>query len=278
MSFCFLFSAPSVYVFLHKGKFYVIIEKTRAHSACQHHPCLGAGTHLSAAVHGRETHMTNDTSLCYVVGAMPLDPGFILTPVPGDLVIAADKGYETLSRLGVHPGLVVGDFDSLGSVPDHPQVLRLPRIKDETDTGFALRQGLKRGYRRFVLLGCLGGRLDHTVANLQLLSWLSAQGAQGVLLGEGEAAAVVTEGTLSFPASMEGFVSVFCAGGTARGVTLEGLKYPLDHAELTSDFPLGVSNEFVGLPARISVQEGSLLVAWEDRGTLDDLLPTLWSD
>ena len=62
--------------------------------------------------------MTNDTSLCYVVGAMPLDPGFILTPVPGDLVIAADKGYETLSRLGVHPGLVVGDFDSLGSVPD----------------------------------------------------------------------------------------------------------------------------------------------------------------
>lgn len=164
------------------------------------------------------------------------------------MVIAADKGYETLSRLGVHPGLVVGDFDSLGSVPDHPQVLRLPRIKDETDTGFALRQGLKRGYRRFVLLGCLGGRLDHTVANLQLLSWLSAQGAQGVLLGEGEAAAVVTEGTLSFPASMEGFVSVFCAGGTARGVTLEGLKYPLDHAELTSDFPLGVSNEFVGLP------------------------------
>ena len=101
--------------------------------------------------------MTNDASLCYVVGAMPLDPGFILTPVPGDLVIAADKGYETLSRLGVHPGLVVGDFDSLGSVPDHPQVLRLPRVKDETDTGFALRQGLKRGYRRFVLLGCLGG-------------------------------------------------------------------------------------------------------------------------
>ena len=56
--------------------------------------------------------MINDASLCYVVGAMPLDPGFILTPVPGDLVIAADKGYETLSRLGVHPGLVVGDFDS----------------------------------------------------------------------------------------------------------------------------------------------------------------------
>lgn len=222
--------------------------------------------------------MTNRASLCYVVGAMPLDPGFLLTPAPGDLVIAADKGYETLSRMGVRPGLVVGDFDSLGSAPDHPQVLRLPRIKDETDTGFALRQGLERGYRRFVLLGCLGGRLGHTVANLQLLSWLSVQGARGVLLGGGEAAAVVAGGQLSFPASMEGFVSVFCVGGTARGVTLEGLKYPLDHAGLTSDFPLGVSNEFVGLPARVSVEEGTLLVVWEDRGTLDGLLSALWDD
>lgn len=222
--------------------------------------------------------MTNDASLCYVVGAMPLDPGFILTPVPGDLVIAADKGYETLSRLGVHPGLVVGDFDSLGSVPDHPQVLRLPRIKDETDTGFALRQGLKRGYRRFVLLAVWRASGPHGMPIFSCSPGSPPKGPRAILLGEGEAAAVVTEGTLSFPASMEGFVSVFCAGGTARGVTLEGLKYPLDHAELTSDFPLGVSNEFVGLPARISVEEGSLLVAWEDRGTLDDLLPTLWSD
>lgn len=222
--------------------------------------------------------MTNDASLCYVVGAMPLDPGFILTPVPGDLVIAADKGYETLSRLGVHPGLVVGDFDSLGSVPDHPQVLRLPRIKDETDTGFALRQGLKRGYRRLCCWAVWAGVWTTRWPIFSCSPGSPPKGPQGVLLGEGEAAAVVTEGTLSFPASMEGFVSVFCAGGTARGVTLEGLKYPLDHAELTSDFPLGVSNEFVGLPARISVEEGSLLVAWEDRGTLDDLLPTLWSD
>ncbi len=117
-----------------------------------------------------------------------------------------------------------------------------------------------------MLLGCLGGRLDHTVANLQLLSWLSAQGAQGVLLGEGEAAAVVTEGTLSFPASM-GASSPCSAPAVLPGASpWRGLKYPLDHAELTSDFPLGVSNEFVGLPARISVEEGSLLVAWEDRG------------
>lgn len=227
MSFCFLFSAPSVYVFLHKGKF-LCYNRKNVISFSLPAPSLPGGRHPSQLCCPRKGDPYDKRCTALLCGGgHALDPGFILTPVPGDLVIAADKGYETLSRLGVHPGLVVGDFDSLGSVPDHPQVLRLPRIKDETDTGFALRQGLKRGYRRFVLLGCLGGRLDHTVANLQLLSWLSAQGAQGVLLGEGEAAAVVTEGTLSFPASMEGFVSVFCAGGTARGVTLEGLKYPL---------------------------------------------------
>ena len=90
---------------------------------------------------------------------------------------------------------------------------------------------------------------------------------------------MVTEGTLSFPASMEGFVSVFCAGGTARGLTLEGLEYPLDLTRSSpATSPWGSAMSSWACPARISVEEGSLLVAWEDRGTLDDLLPTLWSD
>lgn len=219
--------------------------------------------------------MTYANGLCYVVGAMPLDPGFTISPGPEDLVIAADKGYQTLTGMGITPHLVVGDFDSLGAPPDHPHVLRLPKIKDETDMGFALGQGLERGYRRFLLLGGLGGRLGHTVANLQLLAWLSARGASGALLGGGEAACAVVNGRLEFPPDMQGFVSVFCTSGTARGVDLTGLKYPLDKAELTGDFPLGVSNEFTGLPAAVSVEEGALLVVWEDHGELNGLLPTL---
>jgi thiamine pyrophosphokinase len=206
---------------------------------------------------------------------MPLEPDLIPTPGPGDCVIAADGGYASLYQRGIAVDLVVGDFDSLGSVPNHPEVLRLPRIKDETDMGYALNRGLEKGYTRFLLLGGMGGRLEHTIANLQLLCGLSQRGAAGILAGNGQAAAVITNGSFVFPDTMSGFCSVFCQSGTARGVTLEGLKYPLEQEELTGSFPLGVSNEFLGVPARVSVEEGSLLLIWETHGQLMNLLPTL---
>ena len=114
---------------------------------------------------------------------MPLS--WSLCPHPGaqDFVIAADKGYEALEAYGVPPDLVVGDFDSLGRRPSHPNVIQLPSAKDDTDMVYALREGLDRGFRRFVLLGGVGGRLEHTLANLQALSWLTTQGARGVLAG-----------------------------------------------------------------------------------------------
>ncbi len=213
--------------------------------------------------------------ICYIVGAMPLEPELTPVPRPGDLVIAADGGYSALLARGVRPDLVVGDFDSLGAAPDHPAVLRLPTVKDETDMGFAIGQGLARGYRRFLLLGGMGGRLEHTVANLQLLTGLSRQGTFGILAGGGQAAAVVTNGAVRFPESARGFCSVFCLGDAARGVSLEGLKYPLEDDELTGDFPLGVSNEFLGLPARVAVAEGSLLVIWNPGGAALEELRTL---
>lgn len=209
--------------------------------------------------------------ICCIVGALPLEEALFPSPQPGDLLIAADGGYAALAERGVIPDLVVGDFDSLGAAPRHPQVLRLPSIKDETDMGCAIGQGLERGYTRFLLLGGLGGRLEHTVANLQLLSGLSRRGALGVLAGGGQAAAAVTGRSLAFPETMQGFCSVFCQGGTARGVTLEGLKYPLEGEELTGCFPLGVSNEFLDRPARIRAEEGTLLVIWGDQVRLPAL-------
>lgn len=207
--------------------------------------------------------MNNPKGICYIVGAMPLEPELIPHPGPGDLLIAADGGYSALSSAGLVPHLVVGDFDSLGGVPEHPNVHRLPCEKDDTDIGYAIKVGLERGYTRFLLLGGVGGRLDHTVANLQLLSYLSEQGSFGVLAGGGYAAAVIQNGTFSFPASCAGYCSVFCQSGTARGVTLEGLKYSIHDGQLSAAFPLGVSNEFLGVPARVSVREGTLLLIWE---------------
>ena len=215
--------------------------------------------------------------ICYVVGAMSLSMNLRPYPAPGDYVIAADRGYDSLMAFGVNPDLVVGDFDSLGYAPQHPNVIQLPAEKDDTDMVYALRKGLELGYRRFVLLGGVGGRLEHTYANLQLLDYLTTQGAQGFLAGEKTVATALRGGTIEFPAAMSGYLSVFCNSGTASGVTLEGLKFPLENTELNGSFPLGVSNEFTGLPAKVQVKDGSLILIWEDKGDFYTRLPRLWA-
>ena len=199
---------------------------------------------------------------CYIVGAGGVQ-GVSVSPGPGDLVIAADGGWSHLKELGLTADIVVGDFDSLGYVPSHPNCVTLPTEKDDTDMLSAVRLALGRGYRHFVLLGGLGGRLDHTLANLQVLSFIARQGGRGELWGEGQRCTAVTDGTLTLPARAEGYVSVFAQGGDARGVTLEGLKYTLEGADLTCAFPIGVSNEFVGEAPRITVEQGTLLVLWQ---------------
>ena len=202
---------------------------------------------------------------CTVVGAMEPGP-MVLAP---GLVIAADGGLAHLKAQGAAPDLTVGDFDSLGYVPDG-NVIRHPPEKDDTDTMLALRLGLERGYDTFVLYGCLGGRMDHAYANFQALVYLAENGARGYLLGPGgEAVTVIQDGALWFPSSCRGIVSVFCPGGTAEGVYERGLKYALEDAVLTSGHPLGVSNEFTGQPARVVVRRGELLEMWtEDAGPL----------
>lgn len=196
---------------------------------------------------------------CYIFCA--LTTRFVPTLAEGDLVIAADAGYRQLG--GLRADLVVGDFDSLGYVPQGENVLVLPDHKDDTDTHYAVKLGLERGYTRFVLLGGVGGRLDHTLANIQTLAYLTAHGARGCLLGDDVSLAMVQDGSLSFYGEPRGTISVFAHGGTAVGVTLEGLLYPLDQATVTTDFPIGVSNVFTGKPARVTAARGRLLVVWE---------------
>lgn len=221
--------------------------------------------------------MIHATGICYIVGAMSLTPALRPYPTAEDYVIAADRGYDSLMAYGVVPDLAMGDFDSLGYQPDHPNVIQLPVEKDDTDMVFALRKGLELGYRRFLLLGGVGGRLEHTLANLQLLDWLTGQGGQGFLAGEKTVATAIRgPASLTFPAAMSGYLSAFCNSGTAEGVTLENLKFPLEHSTLTSSFPLGVSNQFLGQSARVSVEKGSLLLIWEDKGDFYSLLPQLW--
>lgn len=181
---------------------------------------------------------------------------------PEDYVIAADGGLQHTQALGIEPQEILGDFDSLGYIPQDARVF--PVEKDDTDAMLAARRGLALGFREFLYYGSLDGkRLDHTVANYQTLQYLADHGARGYLVGQDFLVTVVKEGTISFPEGTEGLLSVFCLGADARGVSLRGLYYPLEGGTLTAGFPLGVSNHFTGAPAEISVEAGSLLVMWE---------------
>ena len=176
-----------------------------------------------------------------------------------DLLIAADGGLAHTKTAGLTPDIILGDFDSLGYIPEGAQVF--PVEKDDTDAMLAVRKGLELGFRRFLLYGSLDGpRLDHTVANFQTLQFLADRGAIGYLIGKDHIVTLIKNTSLSFPASATGILSVFCWGPDARGVTLEGLKYNANNVTLTPGFPLGVSNEFIGTPAQITVGDGSLLV------------------
>lgn len=200
--------------------------------------------------------------ICYIVGAGSFAE--VIAPGPLDFVIAADGGYLHLAAAGVRVDLLMGDFDSLAGIPDGVRVQRFPSEKDDTDMMIAIKAGLELGFRRFALYGSVGGRLDHTLANAQALRYLSRRGAAGYMMGEGMALTVIERGEQRFPARCRGLISVFSVGDTAEGVWIEGLKYPLRDARLTCDMPQGVSNEFTGVPARIGVKRGALLLLWWD--------------
>lgn len=208
--------------------------------------------------------MQND-AVCYIVGAGE-DYGLDFLPREGDLVIAADGGLDRVLAAGIRPDLVIGDFDSLGHIPNGDEVVVLPRVKDITDTWAAIELGKERGCRCFWLYGCTGGRFDHTLANIQTLAALAEAGMRGVLVDRDQVITALSCGTMAFGAEEQGFLSVFSHTDRCSGVTLKGLKYELEDAELTNRFPLGVSNEFVGKRSSVIVGEGTLILVL-DKGT-----------
>ena len=201
---------------------------------------------------------------CYIVGAGD-NRATAFLPDDTDFVIAADGGLAVLKQKHIRVDLVLGDFDSLGYVPDEQNLVRHPTRKDETDMMLACREGLARGYKTFFLYGGLGGaRISHTVANLQTLVWLADQGANGTLCGDGCEIFLLRNDSAVFPKTRTGFLSLFAFGGSAV-VTARGLEYELERATLTDCYPLGVSNAFCGREATVTAHEGDLLVITEER-------------
>ena len=202
--------------------------------------------------------------ICYIIGAGDC-AALTFEPTAEDLVIAADGGLRYLEKAGIRPDLVIGDFDSLGYVPQAHEFVRLPVMKDQTDLQEAADLAVTRGYRRIRFFGALGGsRFSHSVANLQLLCGLAEQGCEAELIDARCCVHALRNGSLHLSAREAGYVSVFAANDVCTGVTIRGLKYPLENATLRNRFALGVSNEFIGEDAEICVADGTLLILIEE--------------
>ena len=198
--------------------------------------------------------------ICYVIGAGDLPLLYIKKE--NAYIIAADGGRENLQ--GITPHITVGDFDSLGYIPQNDKTVVLPVEKDVTDMKYAVDVGVEQGCNTFVLYGGTGGRPDHTFANYALLCFLAEKGKRGFLIGDGFVTTAIKNGTYSLPLKNSGTVSVFASGDRAEGVSIKGLKYLLNCHTLVFSDPLGVSNSFVGKPAEVSVKNGTLLIMWEE--------------
>ena len=203
-----------------------------------------------------------EMKICYIVGASPA-PLPCLTVREGDLLIAADGGYEACRAAGLVPHMLIGDMDSLDGVPSLPSVKRLPVRKDVTDLFAAILEGMERGYRTFHLYGACGGRPDHTYANYQHLYYLAKNGARGILFDGAFRVTCIADDSFTLPIPRERTFSVFAIGERARGVSISGAEYPLQSETLDPHFPLGVSNKTENDHATVSCDDGALLIFWE---------------
>ncbi len=202
-------------------------------------------------------------SRCYIFAAGDYKNTHIDTKTMEDgFIIAADGGYAYLKKNCIRPHLAVGDFDSLMFVPNDVEVIRHPCEKDDTDMMLAVQEGFKRGYDNFIIYGALGGRIDHTLANIQILQYIANKGGHGTLCNDDEILTAVCNDSITFSSEHHGTVSVFCLGEDAEGVTIKGLKYEVTNVRLNSHIPLGISNEFIGKEAEITVSKGCLVVIY----------------
>ena len=203
-------------------------------------------------------------AVCYVVGAGECD-SLPIKKQNGDIIIAVDGGARHLERFGFKPDIFIGDFDSLGEVPVGEKVICLKPEKDVTDMHAAVDEGINNGFNDFVIFGATGGRLDHTLANIQLAASLAEKGVNHIICSEYYCFKAVKNSFVEFDASYEGYISAFSHTDSCAGVSIEGLKYELSNATLLNTFALGVSNEFIGKKSKISVEKGTLIIVYTNK-------------
>ncbi len=183
-------------------------------------------------------------------------------PEKGDLIIAADSGWNNAKALRADPDLLLGDFDSLGkkNLPDGPEIYQVPAEKDLTDTQLAVEMALSRGATDLVIIGGLSGRLDHTLSNLAILEHLNEKKVYAILTdGQNRVRFVRNSGAL-IPRGIFKYLSLIAADEVVKGVSVKGCKYPLENAKLKKTHQYTVSNEIEGNCALVEVKKGGLYI------------------
>jgi thiamine pyrophosphokinase len=207
-----------------------------------------------------------------VANAPDLDPApFAEVIRAAELLVAADGGALPLMRLGALPHVVIGDLDSLDAASQREleergvELMRYPRAKDETDLELALLYVAGRGASAIDVVGALGGRWDHTLANVGLLALPELLGRRVRLLDVRQALYLV-QGETELPGNVGDTISLVPLTPEVTGVTTRGLLYPLDHATLRYERARGISNVLLEPPGSVTAAEGRLLVVQHDDG------------
>ena len=177
-----------------------------------------------------------------------------------DWFVYCDGGLKHVQELGREPNLIVGDFDSHEQPETDTETIVLPCEKDDTDTVYAVKEAVRRGFRDFLLIGVTGERFDHTFGNISLLLYLDSQGIPACILDDYSEMRIISRETAEVKDDYRWF-SLLNISGTAKGITIRGAKYPLTDGEITSEYQYGISNEVLpGKTAHVSVREGRLLL------------------
>ncbi|MEJ7801786.1 MAG: thiamine diphosphokinase [Candidatus Limnocylindria bacterium] len=203
-----------------------------------------------------------------VVASGELDASDAAWLEDADLVIAADGGANSLDRLGMRPNLLVGDLDSIDLLlldrleAGGTRVERHPIDKEASDTELAVAAAFDAGASAVVVLGAMGGaRIDHEIANLLLLADASLAGRDvRAARGGTHVRALHVGERIHLSGSVGDLVTLLSVGGTADGVTTEGLRWPLVEATLEMGRSRGLSNEIIAAPASVRIGNGTLLV------------------
>jgi thiamine pyrophosphokinase len=199
---------------------------------------------------------------CVIVGGADIgNYEYVRSLLSGeDFFVFCDSGLKHMDRLGVRPSLIVGDFDSHENPHLEAETIVLPREKDDTDTVYGVKEALKRGFDTFLLIGVVGGRLDHTLGNVSILLYLDAIGKKGLIVDDYSEMEIVSSSPVSV-SDRYAYFSLLNVSGRAKGVTIQNAKYPLDNAEITCEYQYGISNEVLpGRTALVSVRDGRLLL------------------